>query len=67
MLMKFIGEDYLIGLKKGRIYKCSIDECSIDEIGDYIWLTYYESGLNNPSIPYFSYKELYENWEKVGE
>lgn len=62
MLMKFIGEDYLIGRKKGRIY-----ECLIDEIGDYIWLTYYESGLNNPSIPYSSYEELYENWEKVGE
>lgn len=59
MLLRFIGEDGSMGLRKGKIYNCSVvtnDYC--------IWVSW---DLNSPSCPYKSFKKLFENWEEVGE
>lgn len=62
MLLRFIGEDGSMGLRKGKIY-----ECSVYTAGGYFWIRWDNCGLNNPSCPYKSFKKLFENWEEVGE
>lgn len=56
MLLKFIGEDGSMGLKKGKYYDCYIE--SHDE---YIWVTW-KDGLTIMSCPYDSIGKLAENW-----
>lgn len=60
MLLRFIGEDGSMGLRKGKIYNCSVVAAS----DYYIWVSW---NMDSPSCPYKSFKKLFENWEEVGD
>lgn len=62
MLLRFIGEDGSMGLRKGKVYKCSIRT-----FGSLFWVTWDDNDPINATCPYSSFKKLFENWEEVGE
>lgn len=62
MLLRFIGEDGSMGLRKGKVYSCSVATQ-----GYYVGIVWFDGGVNNASCFYHSFKKLFENWEEVGE
>lgn len=62
MLLRFIGEDGLMGLCNGKVY-----DCDIYAVGGCCWVRWNIKGLNIASYPYNSFKELFEDWQEVGE
>lgn len=62
MLLRFIGEDGSMGLRKGKIY-----DCDVYAVEGCVWVRWNDCGSNNPACPYRSFKSLFENWEEVGE
>lgn len=62
MWLRFIGEDGLMGLTHGVVYNCSIKS-----MGSYLWVTWKNKEINNPSCPYKTFAELLSDWEEVGD
>lgn len=60
MWLRFIGEDGTFGLTHGTTYYCSITSMS-----GYLWVKWNNSGANNPSCPYKTFKELLSEWEEA--
>lgn len=60
MLLRFIGEDGSMGLRKGKVYNCSVEAS-----GFLVWITWDNKGLVNSPCPYNSFKKLFENWEEI--
>ena len=61
MLLRYIGEDGSMGLRKGAVYKCGIMDQKID--GKVYICVYWTRGADY--CPYSSFKKMFENWEEI--
>lgn len=62
MLLRYIGKDGLMCLEKDRVYGCSVRT-----MFGYIWVQWGNRGENEMACPYKTFKEMFEEWQEVGE
>lgn len=62
MLLRYIGENITMGLNKNKI--C---DCLIFTADGYFWVSWVDHGGGDSACPYKSFKEIFEDWEEVGE